>query len=374
MRILLNFIQLTSERLGGGWTYSINLLRGLETVARDHELIVLASQKIAQRIGCERAHLLTFDVEIEDRIQRVSWEHLKLPRIVKSIRPDVFHGPANTLPLQLSCPSVMTIHDFYHLYCPEYLSWLRRHYLTVVIPRSLRSATRIIADSASTKQDAIRFAHVPAEKIETIYLGGLNEDELLGSHRSAETLDKFGITSPYILSVGSSLPHKNLARLIKAFARVSRQIPQELIFVGETFRYGDALRALAESELESQHGRVRHLGFVTKQELVALYRKADAFIFPSLYEGFGIPALEAMQSGCPVIASRLSSLPEVGGNAVEYFDPLNIEDMAESILRVASDSTLRSSMRERGYMQSRKFSWQKTALETFSVYRKAIST
>jgi glycosyltransferase involved in cell wall biosynthesis len=373
MRILLNYIQLTSERLGGGWTYSINLLRGLEDVAASHEIIVLVSKSVAPKVNCKSANLLTIEMKSEDRIQRVTWEHLKLPGIVKSIHPDVFHGPANTLPLKLSCPSVMTIHDFYHIYCPEHLSWLRRHYLANVIPRSLRSATRIIADSNNTKLDAVRLANVSLDKIETIYLGGLNYDEEEMFLRNEETLNKLGIAAPYLLSVGSSLPHKNLPRLIKAFGRVSHQIPHNLILVGEKFGYGNALQAVANKELKNQQNRIRHVGFITRQELITLYRKADAFVLPSLYEGFGIPALEAMQCGCPVISSQLSSLPEVCGDAAEYFDPLNIDNMAESILRVASDSILQSAMRERGDLQSKKFSWQKMASETLNVYHKAIS-
>lgn len=373
MRILLNYIQLTSERLGGGWTYSINLLRGLEAVAVSHEIIVLVSKNVAQKIKYKNANLLTIEMKSEDRIQRVTWEHLKLPGIVKSIQPDVFHGPANILPLKLSCPSVMTIHDFYHLYCPEYLSWLRRRYLAIVIPKSLRTATRVIADSDYTKKDAIRFANVPADKIETIYLGGLNDDELRKTQKNEENIRKLGIAKPYLLSVGSSLPHKNLVRMIKAFALVSHQIPQDLILVGEKFKYGSMLQKVADYELKNRQDRLRHLGFVARQELLTLYKNADAFIIPSLYEGFGIPVLEAMQSGCPVISSRLSSLPEVGGNAAEYFDALNIENMAQSILHVSSDKEYRLKLQERGYAQSKNFSWQKMALETLEVYKKAIT-
>jgi glycosyltransferase involved in cell wall biosynthesis len=143
--------------------------------------------------------------------------------------------------------------------------------------------------------------------------------------------------------------------------------------VGEKFKYGSMLQKVADSELKDQQDRLRHLGFVARQELLALYKNADAFIIPSLYEGFGIPVLEAMQSGCPVISSRLSSLPEVGGNAAEYFDALNIENMAQTILYVASDKKYRMKLQERGYVQSNNFSWQKMALETLEVYTKAIT-
>ncbi|MGD0339228.1 MAG: glycosyltransferase family 1 protein [Bacteroidota bacterium] len=374
MKILLNLLHLTSERLGGSWTYSINLVHGLEAFTDEHEIIVLANKKIAGLLGQTETRLFTVEIESENRIKRIAWENIKLPGIVKSIKPDIFHGPANTLPENLPCPGVVTIHDFQYKYYPENFPFLRRQYLTWSIPRSLRRAEHVIAVSNFTKKDAVRFVHIPDNKISIIYEAGLNAHESESSYGDEEILIKNKISTPFLLSVGSSLPHKNLLRLIKAFARVANEIPQNLILVGEEFGYGSALQTMIDQELGSNQTRLHHIGFVDRKDLITLYRKADAFIFPSLFEGFGIPLLEALQSGCPIAVSNSTSLPEIGGEAAIYFDPLNVDEMALSIRNIALDSTCRSKLQKLGYKQALKFSWDTMASETLDIYKKAIGT
>jgi glycosyltransferase involved in cell wall biosynthesis len=240
------------------------------------------------------------------------------------------------------------------------------------IPRSLRAAKQVIAVSDYTKNDAMRFARIPGEKISVIYEAGFNDTELQYSSGDDEIIRRNTISAPFLLSVGSSLPHKNLPRLIQAFAKVAREIPQDLVLVGEKFGYGSALQDLIEKELGPDQTRLHLIGFVTRQELITLYKKADAFIFPSLFEGFGIPLLEALQCGCPIVVSNTTSLPEVGGEAALFFNPLNTDEMASSIRKIALDPIYRSQLRESGYRQASKFSWDKMASETLEIYRRAL--
>jgi glycosyltransferase involved in cell wall biosynthesis len=221
----------------------------------------------------------------------------------------------------------------------------------------LRRASKIICVSDLTRKHAN----------EQLDEGGLwrNEPETINSNEAV--LERLGIERPFLLSAGSSMPHKNLPALIRAFALVARHIPHKLVIAGEPFSFSSdifvALGCIGETR-----GRINVTGFIPREELLSLYRCADAFIFPSLFEGFGIPAVEAMESGCPVVSSNATSLPEVLGDAAEFFDPLSVESIAEAIKRVCLSKDLQNDLRQRGHERAKEFSWEKMARRTMEVY------
>ncbi len=368
-RIIINTIFLASERIGGSWSYTYNLLRALEHGSNEIEFVVLVNQKISPLLASLDMEKKVVPIDPESRILRVGLEQMSLPGILKRLSPAILHATGNVLPPRLPCKSVVTVHDFQYWYYPSNIALPRRMYLRYAVPDSLRRATRVICVSQATRNDAVKLYGVPSEKLAVIYEAGLWDGELATASREEDVRSRFSTQGRFLLSAGTSHPHKNLPRLIQAFGMIAREIPHDLLIVGEPFRFRGPLHeavTMLPSELKD---RVKLNGFIPRSDLLALYRAADAFIFPSLFEGFGIPALEAMGCGCPVVASRSSSLPEVIGDAGEYFDPLNVEDMARTVRKVCCDTEVRDHLRSRGFARAREFAWEKMGRETLEVYR-----
>lgn len=229
---------------------------------------------------------------------------------------------------------------------------------------SIKKAKKIITISNSSKNDIIKTYGVKANKIAVIYPGirkiSVNERVL----NMNELNKKFGIEGDYILFVGTLQPRKNISKLIEAFSKLKKQ-NLKLVIVGKKgWLYEDILNAPAKFGISE---KVKFLDFVNDEDLPSLYKNALCFVLPSLYEGFGLPVLEAMQYGCPVLTSNVSSLPEAGGDGAIYFDPQNADDIAQKIEEVISNKNLREEMVKKGYNQVKKFSWKKTAKETLKV-------
>lgn len=371
MRILINALYLVSENLGGTWTYTSNLVSCVSGLRSDHEFIVLANRRTASGFELRggKTKVMTVDLDVESRIKRVAWEQLALPKLVRDLRIDVLHSTGNTLPLRLKEKTVVTVADLQYTKYPENIPLARRMYLNWFVPRSVRRADLVIAISQHTKESIVHHFGVPAEKVKVIYLAGLSEKD---SKQTLESREGSGARRPYLLSVGSSLPHKNLARLIRGYAKVASEIPHNLVIVGEGFdQRGDLHQTLVDTGLAGSE-RVQMRGFIGRSELLALYRQADAFVFPSLYEGFGIPAIEAMDSGCPVVAANCTVLPEVIANAGLFFDPLSVDSIAEALRKVCRSSTLREDLRTRGRLRAKQFSWEKMAAETVEAYEQVV--
>lgn len=367
MRVLINALYLVSENLGGTWTYTSNLVSYVSGLRSNHEFVVLANPRTASsfELRGEKTKLLTIDLNVESRVKRVAWEQIMLPRLVRDLRIDVLHSTGNTLPLRLKQKRVVTVADLQYKKYPENIPVARRMYLNWFVPRSVRCADLVIAISQHTKESIVRHFGVPGQKVKVIYLAGLSGKD---GYQALGSGEESGAQRPYLLSVGSSLPHKNLPRLIEAFAKVAPEIPHDLVIVGEGFeRRGILHQTLVDTGLAGS-GRVQMRGFIQRGELLALYRRADAFVFPSLYEGFGIPAFEAMESGCPVVAANCTALPEVIGEAALFFDPESVASIAEVLRSVCRSSALREDLRERGRIRAKQFSWEKMAAETLQAY------
>ncbi len=280
---------------------------------------------------------------------------------------ELFHATEHLLLPLHSIPTVLTVHDLIFRHLPQYHKALNRWYLNLALPLYCRRATHIIAISACTRRDLMAAYGLPAEKITVVY-------EAADAHFRPQppavveaVRTRYGLPARYLLSVGTIEPRKNLTRLLSAFeALQAAGLTDALVVVGRRgWLYGDFFARLEESPARKA---VLFPGYVPDEDLPAIYAGAQALVFPSLYEGFGLPVLEAMACGTPVVASDRSSIPEVGGAAALYFDPTDITHIQETIRRVLSDSSLQAEMRQQGLRQAARFSWDRAAAETESVY------
>ena len=283
--------------------------------------------------------------------------------------PDVLFVPAHVLPLLHPHRSVVTVHDLGYLRYPDAHTAGARHYLDWSTRWNAHQATAVLADSEATRADLVRFYGAVIEKIHVVYLGrdaGLKQvsDPLCLANVRA----RYGLARRYLLYVGTLQPRKNLERIVHAFERICDR-PElaelQLVLAGKQgWLYETLYSQVVRAGLQ---GRVIFPGYVADEDLGALLSGATAFVFPSLYEGFGIPVLEAGGCGVPVITSNTSSLPEVAGDAALLVDPLDVDAIADAMYRLVTDEALRAELARRGFENVKRFSWDKCARETLAV-------
>lgn len=316
-----------------------------------------------------------------DRIQvvtrscqrRIVWTNWSLPPLLRQQKIDVYHGVCNfELPIRKMCRYVVTIHDLVPLFFPELVPKKHLLFFKLFITRAAQTADIIITDSEHSKQDICRYLRVTEKKVRVIHLGytplPLPQD---AEEQRRRVLERYGIRQPYLLFVGVIEPKKNLDRLIEAFAllrkeqRIDEQI--QLVLAGGKGWFCEPIeQKIAELQFETS---VILTGFVPDDALPLLYSGAEAFVFPSIYEGFGLPVVEAMSYGAPVITSNVSSLPEIAGNAAIFVTPTAPESIAEGIKSVLKNPEKREQMKEAGRLRAQHFSWPRTAEETYRVYQ-----
>ncbi len=316
-------------------------------------------------------------------VVRILWEQVVQPFALRKEGVDLLHALAFVTPLLSPCPAVVTIYDLTFLLYPESFKRSKRFYLGLFTRLSARRARRIIAISESTKRDVVRLLGVSPEKVEVVYCGideafrplaPLPPQSWGERGEVAAFQSKRGLPERFVLFVGTIEPRKNVTRLIEAFAtlRPCDPAPLKLVIGGaKGWFYQDVFARVEELGLE---GQVMFPGYIPVSELPLWYNAAELFVYPSLYEGFGLPPLEAMACGTPVITANTSSLPEVVGEAGLTVDPLDVEGLAETMRRVLDDGALRQEMRERGLQRAKGFSWMKTAQETVQVYQRAMES
>ena len=303
------------------------------------------------------------------------WHRLRLPVPVETVTGplDLFYSPDFVLPpTRRSTRALLTVHDLSFLQYPEHFVPKLVQYLTQVVTRSVARADLVLADSEATRADLIAHLGTDPHKVEVLYSGvdsrfcpqpEQGEAERIRARYSiGGPSTGSGRCQPYVLSVGTLQPRKNYVRLIRAFTRLSSDA-QLVIAGGKGWLYEDIL-----AEAEKHPNRVRVLGFVEDRDLPALYRGASLFAFPSLYEGFGLPVLEAMACGVPVVCSDVSSLPEVAGDAPLLVDPLATDDLAEAMARALEEADLRQGMIARGLAQAARFSWERAARQLVATF------
>lgn len=364
MRIAVDARKLHDYGIG---TYVRNVLKQLARQDQTNEYVLI----------CRPEHVgLSADLgpnfrDVADRSKPYSVaEQVSIPMDLRRNRIDLFHEPHYVLPPLVPCPSVVTIHDCIHLRFPQYLpNRLAHAYARTFLWTATHQADRIITVSEASKRDILEYFRIPPEKIEVIYNGiGARFWEPPSDEQMDRVQQRYQLTDPFILYAGNIRPHKNLERLIDAFQLLRRggfdQL--KLLIIGdEISKYATLRRAVHRHKL---HKHVRFLGFVPDETLAALYRLAAVFVFPSLYEGFGLPPLEAMVSGTPVVTSNVSSLPEVCGDAALLVDPYDSEAIAGAVRMVLTDEALRNDLRTRGLARAREFSWSKSVKRVREIY------
>lgn len=374
MHIGLNAHLLSTSRdyraAGISW-YMYNLLRNLPSAGDKHRYTVFLGDDNARQgfpqLGAKPSSLPTVNPVV-----RVFWEQAVQPFLLLKEGIDLLHSLAFVQPVFLPCRGIITIYDLSFMLFPEHFHPLRRLYLRLGTGHSAQKAQRIIAISASTKRDIIRLLGIEEGRVDVVPCG-VGEDFL--PVESQEVLDDFrrrrSLPERMILFVGTLEPRKNLATLLKAYALLGKkaQPPRLIIGGARGWQHEHVFSVVEELGLNEA---VIFPGYIPREELPLWYNAADLFIYPSLYEGFGLPLLEAMACGTPVITSNISSLPEVVDGAGILVDPGSVEDMAEAMRQVLSDSSLRTEMRRKGSARAREFSWRKTAERTVEVYEQAM--
>jgi glycosyltransferase involved in cell wall biosynthesis len=272
------------------------------------------------------------------------------------------------IPPVAPCPVVTTIHDISFRRHPEWFPLKHRVLLNLLIPMAARSAAHVITGSEYTRSDLIDAFDLPPEKVTvTPYAADPIYRPMDSEAARRAVKERFGLRGPFVLAVGVLQPRKNLPRLVRAFASVAREVPHTLTLVGKPgWAHEELHRSAAASRLGS---RIQFTGYVADADLPFLYNAADLFVYPSLYEGFGIPPLEAMACGTPVVTSNVTSLPEVVGDAALTVAPTDETALAEAIRRALTDEPLRSHLHAAGLARAAKFSWERTAALTLEVYR-----
>ena len=367
-RIGIDFTSASRERAGIG-RYARELIRALSRLDHDNQYVLFVPSDAHDE-------LLRFDwtpnfkivrAPINERYLAAIWHRARVPLFVEAFigKVDVFYSPDFLLPPTLAKRKLVTIHDLSYVRVPECFPAPLLRYLNNAVPRAVNRANIILADAASTQRDVNDVYHVPLEKIKVLYSGVDARFNPKVSAESQARVRELTHGKPYLLSVSTIQPRKNYARLIEAFARIANyQLPvtnlQLVIAGGRGWMFEEVFQTVERLDLRD---RVIFPSFFSDEDLPALYAGATLFVYPSLYEGFGLPVVEALACGVPIVSSNASSLPEVGGDAVLYFDPRHVDAMADAMQRAVSDESLRAQMRAKGFEQAKKFSWDKAARE-----------
>ena len=295
------------------------------------------------------------------------WRYRTLPRLLRQHQFDVFHSPLGST-WSKRIPTVVTVADLHLWHNPQDFRFWHRHSGHFFMKRALLRSRAVVTISDFVRQDVLAEFNLPdSTLVDTVYCG-LNADRfVMTAKNETEVLENLGVSPPYLFSVATLVPNKNISRLLEAFAQICDQLPHKLIIVGAK---GWKLSGLGKklTDLGINH-RVIFMGRVEHEDLVTLYGNADGFVFPSLYEGFGFPPLEAMVNRTPVLSSDVTSMPEVLGDAALLVNPYSVDDIAHGMLRLVNDEVLRDTLVMKGQERVKQFTWGQSARKLFEIYQ-----
>lgn len=353
----------------GNETYTRNLIENISTLApRDMELYFYHTMRHDQFEHGKWKGRIRQVVPANAAI-RIP---LSFPVVTAIDKLDLMHYNYVAPPVS-PCPTIITIHDISYEYYPEYFNPLSRARMRLLIPYSAKKARHVLTISEFSYREIIKRYRLPESRVTTVPLG---VSELFRVIDDQAILDdvrkKFHLNSPFILAVGNLQPRKNLERLINAYARLRQhnRIENKLVLVGKKHWKGHRIEQLIEDH--GLQNDIIRTGYVTHEDLVALYNLADLFAFPTLYEGFGLPVLEAMKCETPVVSSNVASIPEVAGDAAILVDPMSEDEIASAIEKVLSSKQLQKSMIEKGVTQAAKFTWTEFGSRMVDIYRSCV--
>lgn len=371
MKIAIDGMPLGSQRTGVGH-YTLELAKSLGLAAADDSFTLISPQPPSASTldAIQSPPNLSYD-NAQGSLNR-RWWSVGLPLYLSRSSFDLFHGTNYEVPFLSRTPSVLTIHDLSLLLHPEAHE---RHLVRRArwrLPLMVKAASKIITPSESVKQEVCEMFGIPPEKVVVTPEAPRLSFQSREDSRIVEVRKRLGIDRDFVLFVGTIEPRKNLRRLVEAFAQVRRatSMSPKLVIAGGNGWLMDDFTSLIEQQRLADD--IRLTGYLEDDELCALYSSCRAFIYPSLYEGFGLPPLEAMACGAPVITSRIPSIIETVGSAARLIDPCDVEDLARAITELLSDDKMREHYAEQGKIQAKKFSWEQTALKTLGVYRELL--
>lgn len=380
MRVGLNLIGFVPGISGGSEIYIRNLLHALQRCDTKNEYLILCDESVADEFPISNTafHLKTVCFQrfssrwlLRGIIHRAtSYDILK--NVLDPLGLDVIHHPFTVLnPFNLRTPSVLTFHDMQQEFYPEFFSRAELQRRDISYRRSATEADAVIAISHHVKNNLIEKYGLPPDKIEVVYSGCSSEYHPIADHGALEKIRQaYHITRPFMFYPAATWPHKNHVTLL----RVVRSLLDQGCFDGELVLTG--IEQGAQSQVTDEinrlrlNERVRLLGYVPVNDLPYIYNLATLLVFPSLFEGFGLPLVEAMASGCPVVCSNVTAMPEIVGDAGVTFDPGSFSDMVETIARVWNDENLRTELRNKGLVRAELFNWEQAALKTEEVFRR----
>ncbi len=371
MRIMIDARSVDTRQSGVG-NYVTHLIKGLREIDKKSHYVLMVTAKQKDKIIETFPSFDTYTVPFsnENHILGDAWEFWMLPKLLKKKSIDVFHGPAFLAPpFQNGFRSVATIHDLVAFHHPKTIPAKYAIYMRFLIRMMIKRAGRIITDTACIKEEIIDFFKIDPTRIFPVPIAVSEQFRPLEDQGLVDQVKKrYGIQKRYFLYVGNIEPRKNLSRLFLACDSIREKLSDDfqLVVTGKKgWLYREIFETLAGTAFRENIVFTR---YVKKEDVPALYNGADFFVFPSIYEGFGLPILEAMRCGTPVITSRASSMPEVAGDAALFVDPFKSSDIAEKILTLAFNESLQRNLREKGFKQAAKFSWERTARLTQQVY------
>lgn len=351
-------------------TYTYELVNSLNSVDNKNDYLVFMPDNCKDSLNLNRNFI---QANITETAEGSFWDVVNIPNILKDYKIDLYHVPQNGigLPVEKECPFLITLHDVIPFKMPETVSKSYLKIFTENIPSIIERCDGIVTVSDYSKKDIVETLNFPEEKIFVTYLA--NEDIYIPIDKilSRYIIKKnYSITDKYILYVGGFSPRKNILGLIEAFSILMEKYHEniKLVIAGRKGSSYETYKSRAE-ELNIDD-KVLFPGFIALDDLPYLYNASELFIYPSFYEGFGLPPIEAMACGVPVIASDTTSIPEIAGDSARLIDPQNTSDMAEAMLNVLQDENLRNDLIQKGLKRSRQLSWKNTARQMLNVYEK----
>jgi glycosyltransferase involved in cell wall biosynthesis len=370
MKIGINLLYLLPGVVGGTETYAAGLLRGLAEIDGQNEYCVFVNRESESWPLPQAANFtrIVCPVRAAGRVARYLFEQTRLPRLLARERIDVVHSLGYVGPLLAPCPSVVTIPDLNYIALKHVMPGARRTALRFFSIQSSRRATRVITISHFSKGEICRTIKLDPGKVTVTHLAAMRSGVLNGSEPWGDISRRYRIQAPYVVAFGGRTLNKNIPHLIRSFARVMEAFPHSLVLIGHLPTDVDL-----SAETPEMRDRITTTGHVPEEHIMPLLSHAELFVLPSLYEGFGLPLLEAQQAEVAVACSTAGSLPEVGGDGAVYFDPTSVEATADAIRRCLGDPELRSQLILKGRENLARFSWEKTARETLALYRDVVT-
>jgi len=366
MRVGIEGRTLQGKRFGVA-RYLVNLLGNLIQIDHDNEYLVYLSSEI-EPLGFNRSNL---DFRIIRMRPSILWRHLRLPLAMRGDGIDLHFSPSYMVPLIESCPSIVVVHDLTFKVHPEWFSADRRFLFDDIFWRQVKHADRIITVSEHSKKDIVEYLGVDPQRVVVIQEAADERFRPVEDERDLKDIrGKLALSEGFILTVGAVHTRRNLERLIEATAKASRDFGIEpmLFILGTPASFSPTVDIPGTALRCGIQDKVIHRQYISDEDLVLLYNACGLFAYPSLYEGFGLPVIEAMACGTPVVCSNTTSLPEVAGQAVIYFDPTSVEEMADAIGRVLTDRDLSEELGRKGRERAGTFSWRRAAEETLDVF------